>query len=92
MLHGRSPGPFHSKGAAQRLWPSDDLEEKLRQQIPLGRFGTAEEVAELVCFLASDSAAWVTGSVWVADGGWSLPQPLADLDPGDLPRRSKDAD
>jgi NAD(P)-dependent dehydrogenase (short-subunit alcohol dehydrogenase family) len=87
-----SPGPFHSKGAAQRLWPSDALEEALEAQIPLGRFGTTEEVGELICYLASDAASWVTGSVWVVDGGWTLPKPLADLDPDDLPRRSKDRD
>ncbi len=71
-----SPGPFVSKGAADRLWPSDELEAAVRSQIPLGRFGSVEEVAEVVCWLASPAAAWVTGAVWVIDGGWSLPIPL----------------
>lgn len=76
-----SPGPFESAGAADRLWPSAELEQAVLEQIPLGRFGSAEEVAELVCFLASPHAEWITGSVLLADGGWTLPDPL--VDPGD---------
>jgi 3-oxoacyl-[acyl-carrier protein] reductase len=40
-------------------------------QVPAGRFGTAEEVGEVVSFLASPGAAYVTGSVVVVDGGLS---------------------
>jgi NAD(P)-dependent dehydrogenase (short-subunit alcohol dehydrogenase family) len=68
-----SPGPFESEGAGDRLWPSEEMEATVRGQIPLGRFGTAGEVADLVVWLASDAAAWVTGSVFLIDGGWSLP-------------------
>jgi len=82
-----SPGPFESRGAAERLWPSPEMEEAVRRQIPLGRFGTAEEVAELVCFLASPLSPWITGSVFVVDGGWSLPLPLVDPEEGAVHRR-----
>jgi len=41
------------------------------QQHPLGRFGTPEEIAQAVLYLASDDAAWVTGTALVIDGGFT---------------------
>ena len=38
----------------------------------LGRFGLPEEVAEVVAYLASDRAAYMTGSVTFVDGGWTI--------------------
>ena len=43
----------------------------IRGQHPLGRWGTAEEVAETIVFLASDRASFVTGAVLAADGGFT---------------------
>lgn len=45
--------------------------EALRSAIPLGRFGSAEEIANLAVFLLSDKAGFVTGQVVVADGGFT---------------------
>jgi 3-oxoacyl-[acyl-carrier protein] reductase len=42
-----------------------------RRPIPLGRFGTPEEVAGLVVFLCSDQASWITGTCMNVDGGWT---------------------
>jgi NAD(P)-dependent dehydrogenase (short-subunit alcohol dehydrogenase family) len=43
--------------------------EKALSVHPLGRIGTPENVAEVVCFLASEAAAFVTGANWAVDGG-----------------------
>jgi glucose 1-dehydrogenase len=45
------------------------LLDRLLQNIPLGRIGTVEDVAGLTAFLASDEAAYITGSTYVIDGG-----------------------
>ena len=49
---------------------SDEALEVTRRSIPLGTFGTADDVAEAVCFLASDRAGFVTGQKLDVDGGY----------------------
>jgi NAD(P)-dependent dehydrogenase (short-subunit alcohol dehydrogenase family) len=46
--------------------------DRSRETHPLGRPGTPEEIADLICFLASESAAWITGETISIDGGRHL--------------------
>jgi 3-oxoacyl-[acyl-carrier protein] reductase len=46
-----------------------DARAALSQQIPLARLGTPSDVAGMVAFLASEHAAYITGQVFVIDGG-----------------------
>jgi 3-oxoacyl-[acyl-carrier protein] reductase len=48
---------------------NDDLKAQITERTPLGRFGTTEEIAYAVAFLASDEAAYITGQVLAVDGG-----------------------
>ena len=76
-----APGPFDSTGAGDRLWPTDELRERVRRSIPLGRFATREEIAEAGAWLCSDAASYVTGEVLVMDGGAWLGRGIADASP-----------
>ncbi len=50
---------------------NDKQREEIRKTIPLGRLGTAGEIADIVSFLISDRARYITGSVFTIDGGLS---------------------
>jgi len=67
-----APGPFHSDGAKQNLWPDEETEARIRDGIPLGRFADREEVAALGLHLCSPASAYVTGECVTSDGGLSL--------------------
>lgn len=51
---------------------SEEQKSAIKANIPMGEFGTAEDVAELVAFLASDNAKYITGQVINVDGGMAM--------------------
>jgi NAD(P)-dependent dehydrogenase (short-subunit alcohol dehydrogenase family) len=69
-----APGPIDTEETRARLWPTDELREQLLRRIPLGRFGSEEEIAHACAYLVSDFAAYVTGDVLTVDGGAWLEQ------------------
>ncbi|MNP82011.1 3-oxoacyl-[acyl-carrier-protein] reductase FabG [compost metagenome] len=52
----------------------DQINVDIASRVPLGRLGTAEDIAGAMLFLASDLAAYITGQTIVVDGGSTLPE------------------
>jgi NAD(P)-dependent dehydrogenase (short-subunit alcohol dehydrogenase family) len=64
------PGPVDTawtRGDDSPIAPED--QRMIDDMVPLGRRGTPEEIANIFAFLASDLASYVTGALWLADGG-----------------------
>lgn len=69
------PGTVQTPSLDERisaLGGGADAKQFFLQRQPTGRFGSAEEIAALATYLASDEAAFTTGTVNVIDGGWSV--------------------
>jgi NAD(P)-dependent dehydrogenase (short-subunit alcohol dehydrogenase family) len=67
------PGPIGDTEGVRRLAPGEDALAAMAASIPLGRFGTTAEVADMALVLSSPLASFVTGAVIPVDGGSSLP-------------------
>ena len=61
-----------SSASFARTSDPEGARERNRKRHPLGRFGTPDDVANLVLFLASEEASWITGGTYVIDGGASI--------------------
>jgi len=68
-MNAIAPGPIPTEGAFSRLLPKKELEKLAIERIPLRRFGTSEELANLAAFLVSDGAAYINGEIVTMDGG-----------------------
>jgi NAD(P)-dependent dehydrogenase (short-subunit alcohol dehydrogenase family) len=70
-----APGPIATNFAEGLDLSPEQLQAfaaAILKRVPLGRFGTAEEVAAVACFLLSDDASYVTGSQYFVDGGMTF--------------------
>jgi acetoacetyl-CoA reductase/3-oxoacyl-[acyl-carrier protein] reductase len=50
----------------------EKAQERVKSQIPVGRFGRPDDVARVVHFLASDHSSFITGAVWDVNGGQDM--------------------
>ncbi|MBK7400849.1 MAG: SDR family oxidoreductase [Myxococcales bacterium] len=66
-----APGPIEGTEGMARLAPGD-MPDALRKRVPLGRYGTIDEVCDAVLFLVSPAGNYVTGATLLIDGGTSL--------------------
>ncbi|HEY2006097.1 MAG TPA: SDR family oxidoreductase, partial [Solirubrobacteraceae bacterium] len=69
-VNALAPGPILTAHVEQ-FFPDPEARQLRLNRVPLGRFGTPEDVAALALFFASDAASWLTGQVVVLDGGIS---------------------
>jgi NAD(P)-dependent dehydrogenase (short-subunit alcohol dehydrogenase family) len=70
-----TPGATDDTEGMRRLAPTPEARRSVERAIPLKRFGSKDELADLALFLCSDAAAYITGAVYVCDGGQSLCRP-----------------
>lgn len=63
--------PFNA-GFERQMGGRDKLEDYIAGAIPMGRFGSVEEIAQAIIYLASDESAFMTGAAFVVDGGERL--------------------
>lgn len=67
-----APGPVEDTEGMKRLTPTPESKKRLTDTIPLRRYATKDEIADLAIFLCSDAASYITGSSFLCDGGSDL--------------------
>jgi NAD(P)-dependent dehydrogenase (short-subunit alcohol dehydrogenase family) len=64
-----APGTIATELATKAVLTSDEAKAKIMGRTPMKRLGEPAEIADVVCWLASDAASYVTGEIVTADGG-----------------------
>ncbi|HSE32199.1 MAG TPA: SDR family oxidoreductase [Pyrinomonadaceae bacterium] len=67
-VNGIAPGPIEDTEGMRRLVP-EQIKERLRKNIPLGRFGRIADIEKAALFLCSNAASFINGTILVVDGG-----------------------
>lgn len=87
------PGPIDTAWTHSRTGPMNKrLEQMMIAATPLGRRGTPEEMANVYAFLASDEASYVTGALWLADGGITVAKGPVGLEAGKDAKKQPEGD
>ncbi|MDH6198187.1 NAD(P)-dependent dehydrogenase (short-subunit alcohol dehydrogenase family) [Mycobacterium frederiksbergense] len=90
-VNALAPGFVPTDNAVAGILSSPAAQERMLDLIPLGRFGSAAEIADVAAFLLGEESRYVTGAVFAADGGRSLGISMHDSDSpksSDSPRNS----
>ena len=75
-----TPGPTDETEGMRRLAPTAEARAAVERGVPLRRYGTKDELADLALFLASSAASYITGAICVCDGGTSLSRSSLSLE------------
>ena len=67
-VNGIAPGPIEDTEGMKRLVP-EPVKERIRKNVPLGRFGRIADIERAALFICSDAASFINGTVLVVDGG-----------------------
>jgi NAD(P)-dependent dehydrogenase (short-subunit alcohol dehydrogenase family) len=67
-INALCPGPLHTE-MLMKFLNTDEKQQRRLVHIPMGRFGTAREIAQAALFLASDDSSYITGTDFLVDGG-----------------------
>ena len=69
LVNAIAPGPVYTPGSTSNLWSNKAFHDLVKRGVPLQRFGTAEDIANMTIYLASPAGDYITGATMVVDGG-----------------------